>query len=87
MRTPLPLIVESPVVVEGGRRLLTNHGDGRAADVWKQAKATTNAPVIIGKPGGRYRDRAAVGLWVDAKFTGDRSAFWAEVRRLEAGRS
>ena len=87
MRTPLPPIVEIPVVVEGGRRLLTNDDDGRAADVWKQAKATTNAPVIIGGPGGRYKDMSAVGLWVDAEFTGDLSAFWAEVRRLKEGQS
>lgn len=74
-------------VTENGRRLLTNGDDERRADVWKQAKAATNAPVIIGGPGGLYKDRAAVGLWVDAEFTGDLSAFWAEVRRLDVVRS
>ncbi|CAB4162379.1 hypothetical protein UFOVP786_46 [uncultured Caudovirales phage] len=80
-------LVESPVVIEGGRRLLTNSVDGRAADIWKRAKAATNAPVIIGKPGGRYKDVSAVGLWVDASFTGGLSAFWQEVYRIEAARS
>jgi hypothetical protein len=80
-------LAESPLVVEGGRRLLTNPGDERAAEVWKQAKAATNAPVIIGHPGGRYKDMSAVGLWVDADFDGDLAAFWAEVRRLDVVRS
>lgn len=74
-------------VVENGLRLLTNHGDERAAGVWKQAKAATNAPVIIGNPGGRYKDMSAVGLWVDVNFTGDLNVFWKAVERLWVVRS
>ena len=82
METPVLDFSKIPVVIENGRRLLTNHGDERAADVWKRAKTATNAPVVIGKPGGRYKDMSAVGLWVDAEFTGDLEVFWREVERL-----
>lgn len=65
-------------------RLLTNHTHAHEADVWEKARAATNAPVIIGRPGGPHPQVSAVGLWVDGSFDGDLSYFWAEVERIKA---
>ncbi len=76
--------INVPLVInQNGDKLLTNKDRLEARAWFEAAKTETNAPIVIGKPGGKYANEFIFGVWLPEKNKNlDLSEFWRAYRKI-----